>query len=200
MNDPSMQIAAPLSRTAQEVKQGVISIPWQNEHVYGNLLKYANFAYGGFSIKIEVEYDADHDFTDGRGQFTDDGDVEGAVPNPNYDGFRTFRYFVPDTTIDEHYRGLIEMNYVPIVAREMAERYVKEDALIAAGPERAGLSAYMVSAEACLEGVKLGSSCCGGIEVFWRDEDGYIDEMAWEEVGAAVYEAREKLAKLRGEK
>lgn len=180
-------------------KEARIASPfvWEDAN-YKLSVKQAVVERDGFTCFLQVEYDIDHDWCDGRGQFTDTWE-EGAVKNPYWvrSGHNTFQYFIPEVSIADHRKALQAMGYSRSQAQELAEYYVREDARIAADPAMAGYGVYGVTVTVCKNGIELGEDSCWGIELDDPD-DCHLDEVAQECLDAALSEAKKNLQQLRG--
>lgn len=169
------------------------TLEWEDKYYK----RHAQTIIDGFTVHITIEDDWDHNWLDGRGKFSDNF-VLGAIFNPRstYDR-NTYRCFIPDTTEQQHYDGLIKLGYGKQEARKMARSYVQEDMKIASDPEKAGYYAALITVKAFKNGVELGWDTLGGIEMKIGEDESYLIDCVWDCIHEAVSEAKEKLTELR---
>jgi hypothetical protein len=179
-----------------------ITFEWEDSHYRtgfrgtGNYIKSAHVQIEQLNATITVQYDWDHNFTDGRGTFTSKW-KSGAIKNPRAKYDRSvFEYFVPDYTVAEQLRDSLKMGETIQAARKDVVRIIKEDMAIAADPESQGYIAVGVIATVYYKGVELATSSIWGTELDDSD-DPCIDEIANDALYDALRDAGKKLAELR---
>lgn len=177
----------------EEQKDKNPTLPWEEKK---DGLQKATIELDGFTVHVNVTYDYEYDFLENRGRFSSRWQP-GALRNPasRWDN-HVYEWFIPETTEEEQYKSLRDMNIGKAQAREMARQYVREDMEIAINPDSAGYYAVVVSAKAYKKGVELGWDTCG-MERSIRDTTNDLDECAWNCIHEAVSEAKEKLAALQ---
>lgn len=167
------------------------------------IFRTTDFEKDNFQIHVSIQWDQDHNWGFGRGHFTD-AQEEGAIENPEWEPSFTYQWFVPDMTVDERVKSIMETEKVSEeLARDRALRDIGEDMDIVRDPDKAGLTAVFVAVTASYMGVIMGRSSLGGIEISGLIEgDEYVSTMVEEEVTQAIFLASRKLAAIRasGEK
>lgn len=135
----------------------------------------------GFTLALSVSYD---EYALGFGTFADEWSP-GAIPTPNGQSARHFRYYVPECTADEHREGLRAMGYGRHESWVMAQRWVREDMHRAINADY-----HAVTVTASREGIELGrGDLCGVVDPY---DAGLVYDVASE----AIHEARDALGRL----
>lgn len=151
----------------------------------------------GFDVHVSwrPDYDAD---TSWLGEFSEEWE-EGAVKVRSPHRFSRARWFIPAIPVKEHFDGLHKLGLAKGVARELAEKYVRQEMEILLSEEN---RFFVCMVTAYKNGVELGSSSLGGCDLGTE----YRQAIEWAEtlpdqnglLSEAVSMAKENLAKLCG--
>lgn len=183
------------------------TIPWQE--MKGSYLCHATVERDGFTVKVKMIEDQEHDWQEDRGTFSLRWQP-GAIRNPAAKYDRSLcEWFVPETPLRERIDWYRDPSISEEDARRRAMRDLRRDIDIAAGRayERADIIAVAVRAVAYRNGVKLGSATCGTVEIDYDIQqmragslrcDVDVNEDAENAIHDALEEARSNLARLIG--
>lgn len=148
----------------------------------------ATWQQDGYEIRAEMRFDEYADLTY-LGEFSNDW-KPGAVRHEYLDS-RTFPWFIPMVTEDEHFKELRKSKYGRTTARELARSYVQfdYDRLRHCGDDWSPVDIIVTVSRA---GIELGSAACGGIE----SDESHIAEIALDLANKAMDEAKDALGAL----
>jgi hypothetical protein len=157
----------------------------------------ATWTVDGFEVVARVGYD-EGGTIDFLGSFHE-RHIAGAVRVRAPAGYRCDSHgcvwYLPENSYADHYKGLLKLKFGRAEADRLARSYVNADLDRLRRYADGDLSLLCVGVTASRAGVKLGTSGLHGIDVD-SPRDPYIDEVARDIAGEAIFEAKEKLAKL----
>lgn len=184
----------------QEVitKELIDSLTWSEQNATNTKAwRTARFIHGEMTFVIEQDVEGDYDFCVGRGKFTDKLEV-GAVKNPQakYKTSSEYKYFVPETSVEELIKEYQENGDTEQEARKKALAYIKKDLLICLDPDSQGLTAISTKVSVLFHQVEIAREYGYTVEISYRDFDELL-QVACVTACEAYVAANKKIAELK---